>query len=88
MVYTVFKVSEISTIFLYFVLISLYVVFFGLNSFKRYKEESIIVIKKNLDIASTDINIRPGLVNISMKTENTATLYMICRHGNPSHRSH
>ena len=87
MVYKVFKVSEIITIFLYIVLISLYVVFFGIKSFKRYKEHSIIVSKNNLDIASTDINIRPGSGNISVKRENTATIYT-CRHGNPSHRSH
>ena len=41
-----------------FVLISLYVVFFGINTFKRFTKESIIVIKENLDVSSTDIN--PG----------------------------
>ena len=41
-----------------FVLISLYVVFFGINTFERFTKESIIVIKENLDVSSTDIN--PG----------------------------
>ena len=41
-----------------FVLISLYVVFFGINTLKRFTKESIIVIKENLDVSSTDIN--PG----------------------------
>ena len=31
-----------------FVLISLYVVFFGINTFERFTKESIIVIKENL----------------------------------------
>ena len=51
----------ISKLFLYIVLISLYVVFFGIKSFDRFKEESIVVIKKNLDIESADMNVRPGL---------------------------
>ena len=50
----------ISKLFLYIVLISLYVVFFGIKSFDRFKEESIVVIKKNLDIESVD-TVRPGL---------------------------
>ena len=47
-------------LFWIFVLISLYVVFFGIKSFERFNEESIVVIKKNLDISSTDMNVRPG----------------------------
>ena len=47
-------------VFLYIVLTSLYVVFFGIDSFERFKEESIVVIKKDLDIASTAMNVRPG----------------------------
>ena len=49
-------------VFLYIVLISLYVVFFGINSFERFKEDSIVVIKKGLDIASSEMNVRPGSV--------------------------
>ena len=47
-------------VFLYIILISLYVVFFGINSFERFKEDSIVVIKKSLDIASSEMNVRPG----------------------------
>ena len=49
-------------VFLYIVLTSLYVVFFGIDSFERFKEESIVVIKKDLDIASTAMNVRPGFI--------------------------
>ena len=49
-------------VFLYIILISLYVVFFGINSFERFKEDSIVVIKKGLDIASSEMNVRPGSV--------------------------
>ena len=47
-------------VFLYLLLISLYVVFFGIKSFERFKEDSIVVSKRNLDIASSDMNVRPG----------------------------
>ena len=57
-------------LFWIFVLISLYVVFFGINSFERFNEEAIVVIKENLDISSIDIN--PGdnrfLLNISTQS--------------------
>ena len=47
-------------VFLYLLLILLYVVFFGIKSFERFKEDSIVVSKRNLDIASSDMNVRPG----------------------------
>ena len=47
-------------VFLYLLLISLYVVFFGIKSFERFKEDSIVVSKRNLDIASSDMNVGPG----------------------------
>ena len=56
--------------FLYIVLISLYVAFFGIKSFDRFKEESIVVIKKNLDIASSEMNARPGELLIFKHRDN------------------
>ena len=49
-----------SKVCLYIILISLYVVFFGIKSFQRFNDETIVVIKKNLDISSTDMNVKPG----------------------------
>ena len=45
-------------LFWIFVLISLYVVFFGINTFERFQEESTVVITNDLDISSIDV--KPG----------------------------
>ena len=47
--------------FLYLVLIALYIYFFGLSSFNRYKEESIVTINKILPISSREISRKPGI---------------------------
>ena len=74
-------------LFWIFLLISLYVVFFGINSFERFNEEAIVVIIENLVFSSIDFN--PGgnrfLLNISTQSE----LYLyLRRYRNPSCRSY
>ena len=47
-------------VLIYIVLIILYIYFFGHSSFTRFKEESIVTIRKNLDISSLDFEVKPG----------------------------
>ena len=44
------------------VLFVLYVYFFGVPSFQRYMEKSIVTITKDLDISSSEIEIKPGRI--------------------------
>ena len=44
------------------VLFVLYVYFFGVPSFQRYMEKSIVTITKDLDISSSEIEIKPGKI--------------------------
>ena len=46
--------------FLNIVLVSLYVYFFGIKSVKRFKEDSIVTIKRNQDYSSSDFEVKPG----------------------------
>ena len=48
--------------FLYLLLIALYIYVFGLASFNRYKEESIVTINKILPISSREIIRKPGII--------------------------
>ena len=60
------------------VLFVLYVYFFGIPSFQRYMEKSIVTITKDLDISSSEIEIKPGriimidiLINLHIMIFNT-----------------
>ena len=63
------------------VLFVLYVYFFGVPSFQRYMEKSIVTITKDLDISSSEIEIKPGriimidvLINLHIMIFNTQIL--------------
>ena len=46
--------------FLYLLLIALYIYYFGVASFNRFKEESIVTINQILPISSREIGRNPG----------------------------
>ena len=50
----------VQKVFIYIVLISLYIYIFGIKSFNRLKEDSIVTIKKNIDISSPGLEVKPG----------------------------
>ena len=50
--------------FLNLFLIGLYIYYFGIESFERYKEESIVTINKVLPISSNQIKKKPGMITL------------------------
>ena len=50
-------------VFLIIVLSLLYIFLFGIKSIDRFMDDSIVTIKKELDMTSIDMDIRPGAHN-------------------------